>query len=41
MLNANDKKKILNIYSKRKLIIKLEEYKHIDDKMVELENKLN
>ena len=41
MLIANDKKKILNIYSKRKLIIKLEEYKHIDDKMVELENKLN
>ena len=41
MLNANEKKKILNFYVKRKLTIKLEEYKHINDKMTELQNKLN
>ena len=41
MLNVNEKKKILNIYSKRKLTIKLEEYYNINDKMTELQNKLN
>ena len=41
MLNSNEHKKILNIYTKRKLTIKLEEYKHINDTMTELQNKLN
>ena len=41
MLNANEQKKILNIFEKRKLIKKLDEYKHINDKIAELKNKLN
>ena len=41
MFNANNQKKILTIFSKRNLSIQLEEYKHFDDRMAELKNKLN